>query len=388
MKIVLTADNHLNYYSQKFGTKLAERRKHFGRAWEETIDFAIRNRVDLYLCAGDLFDQVMPRNPPRGKVMEGFRKLKENGIRAYVIGGHHDTHATSTEGATPHNVLAVADLAVVFENVDKFDKDVVEIDGMKVCIAGMSTDRRLRQGMDPLEGLEMPSEGDFNIAMLHHSVERFAPQSDAEPFIRVSSLEKHKNVDLFAMGHYHKPKKIPIGKSLVLFPGATEHNDFGEWENKTGFWYIEVEGREIKTEYVETTPQPIKQVSVFTSELPRDNITGKLINKVEKESNPGGLLQLVIEGDLEFEAYSKIDFLKLLRVGEELNFFFEYIDRVSPLLEGFEIGPAEVLDPRVELIKLGKAFAEKAEGGEKGIWERALELAVATYDKASMEVEK
>jgi DNA repair exonuclease SbcCD nuclease subunit len=388
MKIVLTADNHLNYYSQKLGTKLAERRKYFGEAWEKTIEFAIKNKVDLYLCAGDLFDQVMPRNPPRARVVEGFVNLKKNGIRAYVIGGHHDTHATSGEGATPHNVLARAGLAAVFEGVDKFDSDLVEIDGIKVCIAGMSTDRRLRPGMDPLEGLEVPAKGDFNIAMLHYSVERFAPQSEAEPFIRISSIERNKDINLFAMGHYHKHKKIPIGDSLVLFPGATEHNDFGEFENKTGFWFIEVEDGEINTEYIETAPQPMKQVHVFTSDLPRDNVMGKLLGEIKKTSDPNGLLQLVMEGDLEFEAYSKIDFLKLLRVGEEHNFYFEYDDRISPTLEGFEVGPVELLDPRVELIKLGEKFAGKVEGEEKRLWERALELAIGAYDKASMEVEK
>ena len=386
MKIVLTADNHLNYYSQKFGAKLAERRGYFGRAWWETIEFAVKNKVDLYLCAGDLFDQVMPRNPPRAKVVEGFRKLKENGIRAFVIGGHHDTPATLSEGATPHNILAKAGLATVFEDVDRFSSEVLEIDGREVCISGMSTDRRLHPGMDPLEGLRIPAEGDFNIALLHYSIVKIVPCGEAEPCIRLSSIEENRDIDIFAMGHYHQRISKKVGSSLVLYPGSTEHNDFGEYKNKTGFWYLEVEGDEVRKEHISTSCQPMNRVYIHTSSLPRDQIMPKLIEEVKKASNPEGLLQLVLKGDLEFEHYSKIDFLKLAMVGNESNFYFEYEDRITPILEGFEHSSSGILEPREELVRLGEAFIEKSQGErDKEIWRRALELALSYYDKAAME---
>jgi DNA repair exonuclease SbcCD nuclease subunit len=386
MRIVLTADNHLNYYSQKFGAKLAERRKHFGKAWWETIEFAVKNKVDLYLCAGDLFDQVMPRNPPRAQVVKGFRKLKENGIRAYVIGGHHDTPASLAEGATPHNVLARAGLATVFEDVDRFSYEVVEIGGREVCIAGMSTDRRLHPGMDPLEGLRIPAEGEFNIALLHYSVERIVPCGEAEPCIRLNSISENKDIDLFAMGHYHQSISKKVGRSLVLYPGSTEHNDFGEYKNRTGFWFLEVEEDGIRKEHVPITSQPMERVIVRTSSLPRERIMQRLIEKVERASNPEGLLQLVLEGDLEFEHYSKIDFLKLARVGNAGNFYFEYDDRITPILEGFEVSSGGILEPREELARLGEAFIEKSKGErEKELWKRGLELALSRYDKAALE---
>ena len=108
LKIVITGDNHLNYYSQRFGSKIAERRAQIGRAWRETIDFAIKKKVDFYLNVGDLFDQISPRNPPRARVIEAFADLKDAGIRAFVIAGTHDSPATRIEGASPHLLLQEA----------------------------------------------------------------------------------------------------------------------------------------------------------------------------------------------------------------------------------------------------------------------------------------
>jgi DNA repair exonuclease SbcCD nuclease subunit len=374
MKIVLTADNHLNYYSQKFGAKLIERRTYFGKAWLETIEFAIREGADLYLCAGDLFDQVVPRNPPRAQVVGGFKKLKENGVKAYVIGGHHDTPATLSEGSTPHNVLAKAGLATV------------EIEGTEVCIAGMSTNRKLQAGMDPLGGLRIPTYGDFNIALLHYSIEKMVPYSEEEPCIKLDSIEANKGVDLFAMGHYHYPSSMKVGSSLAMYPGSTEHHNFGEYKNSAGFLFLKTEGGEIKKEYIKTSCQPMNRVQVRTSSLPRNQLMPRLIEEVEKASNPKGLLQLVLEGDLDFERYSQIDFVKLARVGNECNFYFECDDRIALISEEFGIQTSGRLEPRKEIIGLGNAFVEKCQTeNEKRLWTKALELAQSYYDKAAME---
>ena len=386
MKIVLTADNHLNYYSQKFGAKLIERREFFGKAWWETIEFAIREGADLYLCAGDLFDQVVPRNPPRARVVEGFRKLKEKGVKAFIIGGHHDTPATLSEGATPHNVLAKAGLATVFENTDGFSYEVMEIGGTEVCIAGMSTNRKLQAGTDPLENLKIPAHGDFNIALLHYSIEKMVPYSEEEPCIRLASLEANKNIDLFAMGHYHYPTSMKIGSSHVMYPGSTEHHNFGEYKNETGFLFLKEEKGEIKKEYIKTSCQPMNRVFVRTSSLPRDQLMPRLIEEVEMASNSKGLLQLVMEGDLDFEWYSKIDFVKLTKVGNERNFYFEYDDRISLTPEGGGSPTSGRLEPRKEIIELGNAFIEKCQTeNEKKMWMKALEIARTYYDKAAME---
>ena len=167
VKMVISGDNHLNYYSQKFGSKLAERRAQIGRAWRETIDYAIDKKVDLYLNVGDLFDQISPRNPPRARVVEAFVNLKEANVKSFVIAGTHESPATMIDGASPHSLLQEASLARVFEDTRSFGQEILQIGDTSVSIAGISTDRRLHLNMNPLENITIPAGADFNIAMLH-----------------------------------------------------------------------------------------------------------------------------------------------------------------------------------------------------------------------------
>ena len=67
VRIVITGDNHLNLYNQKLGAKLTERRARIGKAWWKTIEYAMRNKADIYIHTGDLFDQIIPTKPTTGK---------------------------------------------------------------------------------------------------------------------------------------------------------------------------------------------------------------------------------------------------------------------------------------------------------------------------------
>lgn len=384
VRIVLTGDNHLNYYSQRLGWKLAERRRRIGQAWMETVEFALQNQVHLYLNTGDLFDQVMPRNPPRTRVVEAFTRMKEAGIECFVISGNHDGPASAGEGASPHGVLQEAGLATVFEDVSGFGSKVVEVEGVKVSVAGMSMDRRLNPDMDPLEGLEVPGEGDFNIAMLHCGIRSIAPSYMVEAMIDPASMRKNSQIDLWTMGHSHVPVEKRLGDSWILYSGATERFDFGEADNVTGFFYLEVDGKDVEVRHVETKAQPIRQVRVDTLELAGARPTERLLEMVSSEAVEDGLFRLVLEGEMPFEDYVKIDFVQLVREGDKRNFYFAYLDKIVPVIEGLERVVSTVLKPEEELVSRGARLIELADEEERPLWERALELARGRYEKHAM----
>jgi DNA repair exonuclease SbcCD nuclease subunit len=383
VKILLTGDNHLNYYSQKLGSKIAERRSYMGRCWWETIEYAVKNKADLYLNVGDFFDQTMPRNPPRAQVVRGLMELKGTGVRAFVIAGNHDSPSSPAEGASPHRILSEAGLATVFEDVASFGQEMVKVGGLEVSIAGMSYDKRLSPGMDPLEGLEIPGGGDINIAMLHYSVEKLAPSFMVEPLVKVESIRRNQHIDLYAMGHPHNHIETVIGRSHIKYPGATERMDFGEWMNETGFLWIEVGREGIRSNYIRTRSQPMNRIALHTSKLDRERPTEQILRVLEENSDPEGLLQLVLEGELDLAEYMNIDFVKIAQKGEEGNFFFEYLDKIIPTIkEYFE--EAMALNPEEELVRRGKLLIERASGDERRLWERALQIAQNHYERRRM----
>lgn len=381
VKAVITGDNHLNLYNQRFGSRLSERRRRLGQAWRETVDYAIDHGADLYINTGDLFDQISPRNPPRASVVEAFRELKDAGVESFIIAGNHEAPGSIRDGASPHTVIREAGLATVFENRKDFEHRVLDIRGTRVSIAGMSYDRNLPAGEDPLADKTVPAGGDVNIALLHYSVERIAPPIWEEPVIKVESLQRNGHIHLYAMGHIHAYIDTRVGDSRILYPGATEHYNFGECGKQTGFCYAELSPEEIRVEFIQTEAQPMSQVKLHTSTMDPDDPTETILQEIDAASNHDGLLQLVLEGETPFEHYAMIDFPLVFDRGSRQNFYFEYVDHIRPVVQGVEFTPTEGLNPRRELEAVAKKFREGAAEREQDLWSKAAEYALSYYEK-------
>jgi len=380
VKIVITGDNHLNLYNQKLGSKLSERRARIGRAWSETIKYTIEHKIDLYINTGDLFDQLSPRNPPRASVIDGFRRLREAGISSYIVAGNHEVPSSEREGVSPHALLREADLAYVFENRINFDQIIEDVDGVKVSVAGMSYNKNLAPKEDPLEDKTIPAGGDLNIAILHYSIEDIAPPIWEEPRIRKASIERNPQIQLYAMGHIHEHIATKINDSHIVYPGGTEHYDFGEWEKTTGFVVVDYDEKaEIK--YIPVESQPMRQLKLHTSHTEHEKITESIQSEVIKASNMDGLLQLVLEGDLPFKKYTEIDFTEINRLGAAQNFYFEYIDRIKATGEGLQFSSSEGLNPRKRLEEIALEAVNQSSGDDQKIWQQAMNYAIEYYLK-------
>jgi len=381
VKAVITGDNHLNLYNQRLGSRLSERRRRLGQAWRETVDYAIDHEADLYINTGDLFDQISPRNPPRASVVEAFRELKDAGVESFIIAGNHEAPGSIRDGASPHAVIREAGLATVFEDRKDFEHRVLDIRGTRVSVAGMSYDRNLPAGEDPLADKPVPAGGDVNIALLHYSVERIAPPIWEEPVIKVESLQRNSHIHLYVMGHIHAHIDTRVGDSRILYPGATEHYNFGECGKQTGFCYALLSPEEIQVEFIQTEAQPMSQVKLHTSTMDPDDPTETILQEINAASNHDGLLQLVLEGETAFEHYTMIDFPLVFDRGSRQNFYFEYVDHIRPVVQGVEFTPTEGLNPRRELEAVAKKFREGAAEREQGLWSKAAEYALSYYEK-------
>ena len=378
VKAVVTGDNHLNLYSQKLGAKLEERRQRIGRAWRKTIDYSIKEKADLYLNTGDLFDQLSPRNPPRARVVEAFKDLQDAGIQAFIIAGNHEAPASRRDGASPHTVLSEAGLARVFECYREFEHETIDVNGTEVSIAGLSYDRNLGPKVDPIKDLTIPGNSDINIAMLHYSIERIAPPIWEEPMIKISSIERNNHIHLYAMGHIHEYVNTKINDSHIVYPGGTERYNFGESQQTTGFCSVEF-SPEIKIQYIRTEPQHMRQVNIHTSMMGPEDPTTAILRELEENSDIDGLMQLVVEGETPFEHYTSIDFSKLMTVGNMENFYFEYLDHIRPIVKGMEFKQGSGLNPRKELEEIAKKAMEDATDKDRMIWEQAAEYALSYY---------
>ncbi len=380
VRIVITGDSHLNLYNQKLGSRLAKRRARIGAAWWQTIQYAIENKVDIYIHTGDLFDQLSPRNPPRARVVEAFRKLNDAGVEAFIVAGNHEAPSSEMDGASPHAVLAEAGLAKVFDSYSDFKQYNLTIDGFDISIAGMSYNRNLDPREDPLKDKRIPAGAELNIAVLHYSIEGIAPSIWEEPSIKLSSIEANSDIQLYAMGHIHQHHETKVNDSHILYPGGTERYNFGECDKETGFIVVDYDS-ELDIKYISTESQPMKQVKLHTSHMDHRDINGSISSVIEENSNEDGLFQLVLEGSIPFQLYTEIDFTVIYTLGGSLNFYFEYVDTIQPTGEGFEFTPSEGLNPRKRLEETAIEAISKSQGEEQKIWQQAMDYALNYYLK-------
>ena len=207
VQVLLTADNHLDISAAMYGLKRFERKEDFARCFEATVEYALKEKPDIYLVCGDLYDSVVPRNPPRSLMMKHFRALAEKGIKIFLISGHHDTPRSLEQGASPLSLYGESGYARFFSDYLQPQSSIFEKSGQKIQVSGVSFNPNLSVNEDPLASMRLEKpRGDVNIFMLHYPIEGFkGVYSLTEPTVRPSSLPE--GYQLVAAGHIHRCQK-------------------------------------------------------------------------------------------------------------------------------------------------------------------------------------
>ncbi|RLB32905.1 MAG: hypothetical protein DRH12_18975, partial [Deltaproteobacteria bacterium] len=150
IKVVHTADNHLDPTLRAYLHLRDQRRRDFWNSFKMVLDYSYKNRVDFLLISGDLFDKINPRNPIRANLMKWFKKLHDIGTRIVFFGGHHDMPKSVEEGASPIREFAEAGYVVFLSKRNEPEVAHFKVNDYDVCVSGMSYNFSLLPGEDPL----------------------------------------------------------------------------------------------------------------------------------------------------------------------------------------------------------------------------------------------
>ncbi len=371
IRIVFTADNHLNrYYAKMSREQLRERRRRIRQAFRETVDFAIKNRAHFYLHGGDLFDNPDPSPGELAFVAREFQRLADNKVQVLAISGNHDMPRYMGESASPIRIYEELRAARVFMKRAEVEFQTVEIDGCTVAVGGLAPDPRADPTVDPLEGVEInPPAADVKILLLHGGVEDAVPEAFDDGVIRKSRIAALKGIDYFLVGDIHQTHKMTVEHATVLIPGATERMTFGEMKQDPGFYYLELDGkRPVKLTRKEIAPQAMRRLDVRTTNIPAENPTEWVMEEIRGVSHKDQLLQLQMEGPLDREVYHKLRFFDIWRVGTELNFFFDLdksqIELRTREMERIGLAPDERVDVERELQCVADEMQAEADSDE------------------------
>jgi len=387
------------HYARMTPDQLAERRRQIRRAWRQTVDFALAERAGVYIHGGDLFDGPNPRATELFQASEQFQRLTDAGVRTFLIGGNHDTPKSRLGGVTPQRLFEAVRLAHVFTDPTAVRWWVGDVEGTRLAIGGLPPDPRLARDADPLATLAEPitrPDADYVLLVTHYAVEgTLHPQAD-EPVIRKASVAALEGIiDHLLVGHVHVMRDRDVGGVSVLSPGPTERLSFGELELRCGFAVLTVEGRRpcrVKTKLIHVDPQPMRRETVRATDIPADDPTGWLVERVRAWSAPDQILQVRLEGPLPRAAYQSLRALEVWQVGNDLNFYFD-LDRHLLTIQADDPGElafaaGQRLSPRAEIARVADGHLRAAADEEaRSLVEAARELVLAQYGSGAIEDE-
>lgn len=191
MKLLHTSDWHLG--RALYGRK---RNEEFSGFLTWMIDTLTREKIDVLLIAGDIFDTTTPSNWAQNLYYQFLTKAQQTGCRQIVItAGNHDS-ATFLEA--PAGILQTMNIHVIGAIADNIDREIISIDDDKgdlqliVCAVPYLRERDIRF-TSPGETMEEKST-----KLILGVEEHYTNVVNSATDLRTKS---HATVPIIAMGH-------------------------------------------------------------------------------------------------------------------------------------------------------------------------------------------
>ncbi|MDI6703853.1 MAG: metallophosphoesterase [bacterium] len=303
------ADIHIG--TDRFGEGVTER--DFTDSFNHVVEFAIQQKVDFFLIAGDLFNKSRITPLHLSDAEEGLGILKRHGIPVIAIEGNHDNSPSYIERESWLSYLSTKQylklLKIRFngqipilkpwDDVDSIGA-YVDINGIRIYGAGYlgaTTGRRLELIKPYIE------KDRFNIFILHSGLTGVLPEFGGAT---KEEIEVVKDViDYMALGHIHQRYVL---ENWIFNPGSLENWRIEEAGYKEkGFFHVVIDpitGR-IEPHFYQSKR---RETHLKTILLPNFNApkqaTEYILNEIESwEIGKSSIIQLTLIGYVQFSPF-------------------------------------------------------------------------------------
>lgn len=267
MKIIHFADLHLgveNYGRINPETGLSTRLEDFLKSFDEMIDYAIDNRIDLVLFCGDAYKTREPTQTQQREFARRINRMATAGIPVFLLTGNHDMpnakgRATATE---IFDTLAVNNVTVAgkpgIHNISTPGGGIQIValpwlrrsaflaqEGTK-NLTNEEITRKMQQTLTETiaalaEKLDpaLPAILAAHVSISSASVGSESMMSIGQEHVLLKGTVANPAFDYVALGHIHK-RQVLSEDPPVVYSGSLERVDFGEERDEKGFYVVEI----------------------------------------------------------------------------------------------------------------------------------------------------
>ena len=315
-----------------------QRKEDLNRNFSAVVEYALKNKPDLFLISGDVFDRISPTNASRVFVTQKVRQLRDANISVFIIGGNHDVPKFGAFPSLAIDVLGSAGLATVFSRSDRIEKQLLHIDGRTVCVSGRSYYTQF-EGANPMRGVDVQLDGEYNILMIHGSLQglNVAPSSpemaNQNPFL---ADDIKRGLNYLALGHFHNYFDREHMGCTIVNPGSLEKLSWAEINDEKGFVWAELHGSETSIEFVklDTRPMEIQELNLSKDAKYSPSIRDYVIEFLSRLSEREKMVKLNLRGLISQEQYGQLKVNEIFSACRDV-FFHLILDRRELEVEGY-----------------------------------------------------
>ncbi len=271
IRILHFADLHLgveNYGKVDPATGLSSRVRDFIERLDEVVTFAIDEKVDVVIFAGDAFRDRHPDPTYQRDFARRIGQLSQAGVAVVLVAGNHDLPAMLVK-ATSVDIFRALDVKNVYVSARK--EEVLRLALRKKRELQVATfpypnrsrlllaDEQRRRSLSEQESF-LREQVAQNLTNLAEQIDRDVPAVLAghmvvlgaelgteqrmvlgfEPEALLGTVA-HPAYDAVLLGHVHRQQVLRGECPPVLYSGSLERVDFGDEGQEKGFYLVEIE---------------------------------------------------------------------------------------------------------------------------------------------------
>jgi len=212
------------------------------QAFENVIDIAVREQVDLLIIAGDVYDGADRSLRAQLRFRDGLARAAEAGVHCFIAHGNHDPlDGWQVDLKLPERVHRFGD-QVESIVVTRDDAPLVEVSGISYPT------RDVRENLS--KRFTRGDAAPFAIGVLHCNVGGHA-EHDNYAGCGLEDLAA-VGLDYWALGHIHAREILRNREPAVVYPGNTQGRSIRE-QGPRGCYLAEVhDGGHLDTHFIAT----------------------------------------------------------------------------------------------------------------------------------------
>jgi DNA repair exonuclease SbcCD nuclease subunit len=223
LRLLHTADVHLGARHDDLGEEASAQRERQFAAFQSTIDLAIREKVDLVLIAGDLFDSnTQPRRSVE-RVAAELKRLVDAKIRTVIIPGTHDVYdRSSVYRAYDLPAMTGSKAGDDFVTVLTPERRDVVLPACDVVVHARVFPTK-RAPREPLRDLNVAGDtrATWHVGLVHGAL-AISGRTDADEVVISRDEIATTGLDYLGLGHWHSAQRGTASGVSYAYSGAPE----------------------------------------------------------------------------------------------------------------------------------------------------------------------